>query len=407
MTSDIQYEAELTVITLLDGLKHNYFSKITWDKDNFSPLGSAQIILPTNDTMFNYWTTYYDILVISAKIKNKQNTNTKEYYQKIISERTQTIVSQSKTKYNKQQKEALMKIFKQRIQNDEYNFSFIGRVARTHRKGKKLIIDLEDIGWKFLQYVPDEFRKKYVAGQPVDDAFQAMCEFMGVEFAYSLDFLNEYTFGSDGYSITKDNKTIETVPNLFEEIKNQPKEENGKTPNTEDEELNKLNKKLAKLKKQGKKKEAQSLASEILNKKRESSSSGPSNNIANQSEKKKKYETEFESKIKDLFIGNAFYDSELTDTTFHYDAITIQPKTTSSSTTPEKKDDDPKTPQDTKKSMKKTKTGADGLKYVSGVQTHINNGQTQGTTNSLISGLTSAPSPTNIMAGRQRIERQR
>ena len=73
------------------------------------------------------------------------------------------------------------------FRHDEYNYSFIGKVYRFKQIGQTFVIYLEDLGWKFVQKVPDEFRKTYIAGQTLDDAFQAICEFMGVDFAYSID----------------------------------------------------------------------------------------------------------------------------------------------------------------------------------------------------------------------------
>ena len=81
------------------------------------------------------------------------------------------------------------------------------------------IIHIEDIGWKFLQKVPKEFRDTYIANQSLDKAFQAICEFLGVEFAYSIEDLSEYTFGADGYSITKDGQVVEDVETILSKKK--------------------------------------------------------------------------------------------------------------------------------------------------------------------------------------------
>ena len=218
--SSVEYQMDLTVITLADGLKHNYFSYISWYKDNESPMGIGKLVIPLDSTMLKYWNNYYDVVIISAKLKNnKENTNSKDYYKKIIAERKKLKSTSKQTKYSKKQKDTLMKIFKQKVTNEEYNFSFIGRISNIHKQGQQATIELQDIGWKFMQKIPDDFRKQYIAGQPLDDAFQAMCEFMGVEFAYSLTILHDYTFGADGFSVTKNSETIEAVPNTLQEIK--------------------------------------------------------------------------------------------------------------------------------------------------------------------------------------------
>ena len=312
------YEMDVTVITLLDGLKHNYFNALNWNKDSFSPLGTAEFSIPLDSNMLKYWTGYYDIVIISAKLKNnKQNTNSKDYYQKIISEHSKNRSINAQTKYSKKQKEQIMKIFKQRIQNDEYNFSFIARTSQVHKKGANIVVKFEDVGWKFMQKMPTQFRQQYIAGQPVDDAFQAMCEFIGVEFAYSLNTLNEYTFANDGFSITKDNTTIEEVPNLIEDIVDDT------AMDIQDDTLAELDKKLQ----QGKQQKNQqgndtSLASSSVNSESQNNNSNKTKDV---NKKKEEYGVDFESRIKDLFIGNTYYESDLTNIGFHYDAITIQP----------------------------------------------------------------------------------
>lgn len=351
--SFVDYEMELTVITMTDGLKHDYFSYISWYKDNYSPLGTGRLVMALDSAPLKYWYNYHDVVVISAKLKNsKQNTNSKDYYKKIISERTKNQATQKQTKYSKQQKETIMKIFKQKITDDECNFSFIGRVSEINKRGQKVIIELEDIGWKFMQHVPDDFRKKYIAGQTVDNAFQAMCEFMGVEFAYSLNALGEYSFGSDGFSIVKDSQTIEKVPNLLQEIQDDKTEVMDASKITEDVESAKLAKKQKKTSKKNEDSSDKSIASSAVNSKKQESSSGPSTNVED-AEEKLKHAIDFESRIKDLFIGNTYYNSDLTNLTFDYGAITVQPKTTSDSSTMKKVEDpisqDPKDPKAAKK----------------------------------------------------------
>lgn len=310
------YEMDVTVITLLDGLKHNYFSKLNWNKDSFGPLGTAEFIIPLDAEMLKYWTNYNDVAIISAKLKNnKQNTNSKEYYQRIVSEHIKNRSNQTQTKYSKKQKEQIMKIFKQRITDDEYNFSFIARASSINKKGANIVIKFEDIGWKFMQKVPDKFREQYIAGQSVDDAFQAMCEFMGVEFAYSLNTLNEYTFANDGFSITKDNTTIEEVPDLIEDIKDDT------AMDIQDDTLEELDKKLQQTKNNP------SSSTDSQN----NDSQNNTNQTKNIDKKKEEYGADFESRIKDLFIGNTYYNSELTNMGLYYDAITIQPTSSQSS----------------------------------------------------------------------------
>lgn len=287
------YLIDIKVITMDDNLEHNYFSYIAWNNDNSYPIGNASLVTFFDNNTIKYWKRYKGIVVISAEMINdtKINTNSSNY-QNIITEHYKKKIKNQQL-LNKLKKQELKKENKKkhhtedevskipknnRIINNEYNFSFIGTVRKPHQRGRELIIELEDIGWKFSQYVPKEFRNKYIANQKLGDAFQAICEFMGVDFAYSIDELNQYTFGADGYSIQKDGKTIERNPTIEEEFE---KETNKEETKKED----KIN----------------------------------------------QFQEEFETKIRDLFIGNTYYESDLTTNLLNYNQITIQPSASTSS----------------------------------------------------------------------------
>ena len=327
--SGVTLETDITVITLKDNLTHSYFSKISWEKDNAMPMGMAKLTMPYSQSIDKYWSTYTDTVVVHANLNSKRQNPT-------ATPKTATSkITSKKTDDNKI-----------RLQNDNYNYSFIGKIHKFKQIGKKFVIYLEDLGWKFLQKVPAEFRKTYIAGQKLDDAFQAICEFMDIDFAYSLEDLDKYNFAADGYSIEKDGKIIEDTPSILEEF-NKTDDEEENPEKTEEE-------KMAEQLKEGQPFEAPGLIQYAIDRKKavENTVNDVKNQALNQlttnkrtsensteeplaeeeSPKKEKYEEEFAEKIKDLFKGNTLYDSNISDPILNYDWITVQPVASTSNT---------------------------------------------------------------------------
>ena len=341
----VQLETDISVITLDDNISHTYCSKIKWDKDNYSPLGTAQLIMPYSKEIEAYWIKYSGAVVIHANLNFRPQSLT----QATMYQMEDTLSLNMKNYQKNQQREEVTKkkdkkTNKIHLQNDYYNYSFIGKTARFKQVGTTFIVYLEDLGWKFVQKVPKEFRDSYIAGQSLDDAFQAICEFMGVDFAYSIEDLSEYNFSADGYSIEKDGQVIEDVPSILKEWKAETEDEEegnetqdesmGKSINQEGFESSGLQEYKNK-QKQSNNQSSNSLNAQVTNQ---------TNNQANQdnkveeqqqtpTEKIEKYQEEFDRKIKDLFIGNTFYDSNISDPILNYDWITIVPKAPVSTTT--------------------------------------------------------------------------
>ena len=342
----IQLETDISIITLSDNISHTYCSKIKWDKDNYSPLGTAQLVMPYSKEIEAYWIKYSGAVVIHANLNFRPQSLTQATMYQM--EDTLSLNMKNYQKNQQQEEEVTKKKDKKtnkiHLQNDYYNYSFIGKTARFKQVGKTFIVYLEDLGWKFVQKVPKEFRDSYIAGQSLDDAFQAICEFMGVDFAYSIEDLSEYNFSADGYSIEKDGQVIEDVPSILKEWKAETEDEEeenetqdesmGKSINQEGFESSGLQEYKNK-QKQSNNQSSNSLNAQVTNQ---------TNNQANQdnkveeqqqtpTEKIEKYQEEFDRKIKDLFIGNTFYDSNISDPILNYDWITIVPKAPVSTTT--------------------------------------------------------------------------
>lgn len=287
-------QVDVRVITLNDNLHHPYFTSIDISKDNLSPIGIGKIITVYSSDILKYWTNYTGIVVISFNMKESKNINTNS--------------SNFTEAYG----------LPERLENNEYNYSLISKVSKIKHKGKQIIIYLEDLGWKFLQKVPKEFRETYIAGQSLDKAFQAICEFLGVDFAYSIKDLQEYNFGADGYSIEKEGEVIEIVETMLSKLKTQEEEEEENNPlDQEDYE----NPNLIEFDNENKNNEDY-----VRNDKQ-------NNRQVNEPTEEEKvveeYEEEFNQKILDLFIGNTFYESKLTSNIMSYDSITITPTSNS------------------------------------------------------------------------------
>ena len=322
--SGIQKEADIAIITLDDNIVHTYCSSISWQHDNASPVGIAKLIMPYTLDIEKYWVKYSGGVVVHANLNNKPKINENDLA--TMQQVPNKSVLQEKTDD------------KIRIQNDEYNYSFIGKVHRFRQEGKKFVVYLENIGWKFLQKVPKEFRQTYIAGQTLANAFQAICEFMGVEFAYSVEKLNEYNFAADGHSVEKDGKIIENVETILSEYKTSDEEEEDEASQDEtlanalDDETSELpglvryNKKKADtIKKAG---------NQALNALTTNPTTGNINDLKNKTktedalmedEEMQALQEEFDSKIEDLFKGNTLYNSNISDAILNYEWITVTP----------------------------------------------------------------------------------
>lgn len=335
--NNMMLENDISVITVDDNINHTYCSKIRWDKDNFLPIGTAQLTMPYSKDIEQYWVKYSGIVVIHANLNSHPNS--------VIASQLKIpdTISLNLKKYVDTEVDIEDKKRTLRFKNDEYNYAFIGKISRFKQVGKTFIIYLEDIGWKFLQKVPQEFRNSYIANQSLDDAFQAICEFMGVDFAYSIEDLSEYNFAADGYSVQKDGEIIETVPTILTEWVDNPEDdeeeddEGGLDPDNGfesetlkevvDQQKNALRNQLSN--QANKSLNAQTTNSEntndIIDNNQESESDAQSIQ-----DKIEQYQQEFDDKIKDLFIGNTFYDSETSNPVLNYNNITITPKVATS-----------------------------------------------------------------------------
>ena len=152
----------ITVITAEDNLIHNYFTNmdVSWDASNC--LSSAIIKAPKMNTEnTNYWTTYTGQLTIYA------GYNFTFDYVNSNSYSTEKDAANSLIKY---------------WDNSNITPFFKGEISRVKEKENDIVIYVDSIGRRFQQKIPDEFRQAFIYNQNVRDAFQAICEFLGVVY---------------------------------------------------------------------------------------------------------------------------------------------------------------------------------------------------------------------------------
>ena len=162
---------QITVITGEDNLIHNYFYDFehSWDATNC--LSVATIKMPKMDTEnVNYWVTYQGPITIYGG-------------------RNYTLDKVNDNSHNTEQ-EAANSLAQYRDDADIIPL-FRGNVSRVKEHKTHIVLYIDSIGIRFKQKIPEEFRQSYINGQNVRDAFQAICEFLGVQYICPPQLVNE------------------------------------------------------------------------------------------------------------------------------------------------------------------------------------------------------------------------
>ena len=161
----------ITVITAEDNLIHNYFFDFdhSWDATNC--LSTATIKMPKMGTEnVNYWATYQGAVTVYGGHDftfDKVNSN---------SHATEQEAANSLAQYN---------------DNSDIKPFFKGTISRIKEYQTYIVLHLDSIGIRFKQKIPDDFRQSYINNQNVRDAFQAICEFLGVQYICPPQKINE------------------------------------------------------------------------------------------------------------------------------------------------------------------------------------------------------------------------
>lgn len=146
---------KIVIHTEKDNLVHNYFHYFDMYWDAGDCMSSAILKLPkTNIENTKYWITYTGDVTIY--LGNEINTE-------------------------------MHKSQDQNVQNTYFDLQgmkpiFKGEIGRIKEYNKELEIHVDSIGKRFKQKIPDEFRQAYINNQNVRDAFQAICEFLGIKY---------------------------------------------------------------------------------------------------------------------------------------------------------------------------------------------------------------------------------
>ena len=148
----------IIVMTKDDNLTHNYFHyfECWWDANNC--LSGVIIKMPKSETEnTKYWINYRGQVLIYMG----NNVPNAMY---------DTVDEEGTTNNNKYWDLKGM-----------YPF-FQGTVTRIKEKQDELEIHVDSIGRRFKAKIPKEFREAFIYNQNVRDAFQAICEFLGVYY---------------------------------------------------------------------------------------------------------------------------------------------------------------------------------------------------------------------------------
>lgn len=147
----------IIVLAKRDNVTHNYFHyfELYWDARDC--LSSVIIKMPkTDEDNTKYWINYKGeiVLYMGNKTPDQQTTNDNN--------NTQVVTNYWDT-------QGMYPIFQ-------------GEVSRIKENKNELEIHIDSIGKRFKQKIPEEFRQSFINNQNVRDAFQAICEFLGVKY---------------------------------------------------------------------------------------------------------------------------------------------------------------------------------------------------------------------------------
>lgn len=157
LSQDQKPANNIIVLAKRDNVTHNYFHyfELYWDARDC--LSSVIIKMPkTDEDNTKYWINYKGeiVLYMGDKTPDQQITNDNN--------NTQVVTNYWDT-------QGMYPIFQ-------------GEISRIKESKNELEIHIDSIGKRFKQKIPEEFRQSFINNQNVRDAFQAICEFLGVKY---------------------------------------------------------------------------------------------------------------------------------------------------------------------------------------------------------------------------------
>ena len=148
----------IIILTRQDNITHNYFHYFEHYWDAGDCMSTVILKMPKTDTgNTKYWITY------TGEVEVYTGNNVGNKTQETTDENNNV---STETYWDMQ---GLRPIFR-------------GEVGRIKEYESVLEIHIHSIGKRFKQKIPDEFRQSYINNQNVRDAFQAICEFIGVKY---------------------------------------------------------------------------------------------------------------------------------------------------------------------------------------------------------------------------------
>lgn len=167
-TSSILCE-QILVKTTSDGKMHKYFSEFEMNYDvDFSVAPATLVCGKTDEDMIKYWTNNDDYITVYSGYVDEEN-------------------------------------------DDKLIEVFYGKVSMVKQIGYKLQIQADNIGRRFKQKIPEEFRTAFIYNQNVRDAFQAICEFIGVHFVCPPHLEDDATASTGTDTTTEDNTATTNI----------------------------------------------------------------------------------------------------------------------------------------------------------------------------------------------------
>ena len=159
---DTEPVTSIMVVTSDDNLIHNYFHSFetSWDATNCLQIVTLKMPKMGQQNI-NYWSTYTGQLTVYMGYNftyDKVNANQFD---------TEQSAAESLARY---------------WDNSDVKPFFRGEIDRIKEYQTNITIYVKNIGARFQQKIPEEFRQAFIYNQNVRDAFVAICEFLGVPY---------------------------------------------------------------------------------------------------------------------------------------------------------------------------------------------------------------------------------
>lgn len=163
-------EKNFVVKTSIDDKEHEYFTEFSYDKSIDDCMGTATLKCPWNADLMSYWEPI-----------------------------TQTVG------------------VKGGVYDDHW--LFIGRVDGLKTDGQEIEIQLQDIGWKFKQTMPQDFYNDKVKNKGAAEVVRTILDYLKFDGKFVIFDSTGYGFDEDG-NLKYNNEDIKEIRNVYNAIAN-------------------------------------------------------------------------------------------------------------------------------------------------------------------------------------------